>query len=50
MSSTSKANVRLEVGPAHRCDLDETSRVNNQRIVIYLNGLSHGVPVGGAHL
>jgi len=43
-------NVRLEVGIAHRCNLAETNRLNNQRVTIDLNGVFHVVPVGGAHL
>ena len=48
--ATHNTTVRLEVGTAHRCDLDETNRANNERTVIDLHGVSHPLPVGGAHL
>jgi len=50
VSWTNSTDVRLEVGIAHRCDLDETNRSNIERMIIDLNGVSHVVPVGDAHL
>jgi hypothetical protein len=41
---------RLEVGTAHRDDVDETNRLNLLSVIIRVNGFTHGAPVGGAHL
>ena len=50
MSWTNRTDVRLEVGIAHRCNVDEADRVNIERTNVDLNGFSHVVPVGDAHL
>jgi hypothetical protein len=41
---------RLEVGAAHQDDVDEKSRVKLLSVIIYVNCLVHGAPVGSAHL
>jgi hypothetical protein len=43
-------NIRLEVGPAHRCDLGEIMRVSNEPMIIEPTGLGHVASVGDAHL
>jgi hypothetical protein len=38
------------VGTAHRCAVDETIPINNQRVIFSLIGSIYAAPVGDAHL
>jgi hypothetical protein len=49
-TATTNKFVRLEVGIAHRCNVDETRLLNNRFAIVYLNRFTHDAPVGGAHL
>ncbi len=42
--------VRVEVGTAHRCVVDEPIHLNNPTLIMYLTRFFQGAPVGGAHL
>jgi hypothetical protein len=42
--------VRLEVGTAHRCGVDETIGANNHSPIIYRVRFTRVAPVGDAHL